>query len=250
MEKGGDEEDGKRGREDRASNDPKPNNPARGKRKRQAEEGRPKWQTAYENSGGTGRPGAGGELALVNSNKTRYSSIAEFLECCVYEDPITLMPVIVCTPDDVAAAVGPAVAAAVGPAVAAAVGPAVALAIAPLAAKINNGRKMASNRAAFSAVLKGTLAPAAATLVALEKESGGAGGLPGAPPPAPLPAAHPFAVGVAIPLFPATVAAVSSLSHAELNGLSILYNESFGIVAGDPVALRREKFRKWICGFC
>ncbi|KAL6071622.1 FAS1 domain-containing protein, variant 2 [Balamuthia mandrillaris] len=182
MEKGGDE-DGRRGREDRASNDPKQNNRAPRKRKRQTEEGRPKWQTAYEKYYKEKVPEELANLelvesmALVKSKKTRYSSIAEFFECCVYEDPITLMPVMVCTPGDVAAAVGPAVAlavgpavaAAVGPAVGAAVGPAVALAIAPLAAKINNIRKMASNRAAFSAVLKGTLAPTAASLFALEK---------------------------------------------------------------------------------
>jgi hypothetical protein len=62
-------------------------------------------------------------------------------------------------------------------------------------------------------------------------------------------AAAPVAVG-AIPLgvgFPATDMAIDSMNHADLQVLSIVYNETFNIVAGDDLGQRRDKFRAWLC---
>ena len=70
-----------------------------------------------------------------------------------------------CTPGDVAAAVGPAVAAAV----AAAVGPAVAASIAPLQAQFGNLRRGNLNKATIRAVRSGAVAAAAQPLLSFMK---------------------------------------------------------------------------------
>lgn len=90
-------------------------------------------------------------------------------------------------------------------------------------------------------------------LTALRKQIVGAGPpLPGAnpPPPGTIPVGHPFPIGTTIPSppFPADTAAAHALTVAEISLLSILYNESFGIVHGDSAHMKRQKFIHWACG--
>jgi hypothetical protein len=59
-------------------------------------------------------------------------------------------------------------------------------------------------------------------------------------------AAAPLPVGAAPPgVFPDDFA-VDAMSHGELQVLSIVYNETFDILAGDSLAQRRDKFRDWL----
>jgi hypothetical protein len=91
---------------------------------------------------------------------------------------------------------------------------------------------------------------ALAPLSPLFKENAGAGaGLPGFPP-GPFPAGHPFAVNIQIPVppFPAILGALYNLTHVQLSTLSAIYNNGFGIVAGDNIAIRRSKFENWCAG--
>jgi len=191
------------------------------------------------------------ELALEKKGKKKWRPVDEFLRSCVFnQEDYTLAPVLVATPGDVAAAVGPAVAAAVGPAVAAAVGP-VVVAIARLTAMISNLRPSNRNNAAIDAVRSGAVAAGAQPLNPLLKVTPGAGLiLPGGPGAGAVPIGHPFAVGVPIPSppFPATVAALDGLSLAHLDTLAVVYNEDFGIVGGDNAATKRRKFGLWISG--
>ena len=90
-------------------------------------------------------------------------------------------------------------------------------------------------------------------------QAGNGAGLPGMPPlPAGGPAvlavaaavaAAPVAVG-AVPLagvFPADDTAIDTMSHADLQILSVIYNETFHIIAIDNLGQRRRKFRSWLC---
>jgi|NOAtaT_7_FD_contig_101_436167_length_1207_multi_3_in_0_out_0_1 hypothetical protein len=80
------------------------------------------------------KPPTGSEnltLSEAVASRKKFAVLDDFFASCLYQDPITAQPVLVSTPADIAAAVGPAVAAAVGPAVAAAVGPAVTTAVGP-----------------------------------------------------------------------------------------------------------------------
>jgi hypothetical protein len=38
----------------------------------------------------------------------------------------------------------------------------------------------------------------------------------------------------------------SSYTHQEILNMIIFYNDRFGIVAGDDIATRRNKFREWL----
>jgi len=105
------------------------------------------------------------ELAKSKCKKRGWQSVNDFFESCTYRDDYTVTPVLVCTPGDVAAAVGPAVAAAV----AAAVGPAVAASIAPLQAQFGNLRRGNLNKATIRAVRSGAVAAAAQPLLSFMK---------------------------------------------------------------------------------
>jgi hypothetical protein len=48
--------------------------------------------------------------------------------------------------------------------------------------------------------------------------------------------------------FPASSTAALLLSHHELALLASFYNEDFGIVIGDQLAHRHEKFIQFVCG--
>jgi hypothetical protein len=65
-----------------------------------------------------------------------------------------------------------------------------------------------------------------------------------------LPGGHPLAVGAAVPSppFPATVADLQGLSHAQISALSVVYNDTFGIVAADGLVQRRGKVSNWLQG--
>ena len=62
-------------------------------------------------------------------------------------------------------------------------------------------------------------------------------------------AAVPLAVGAVPPagVFPASDTAIDTMSHADLQVLSIIYNETFDVLAGDTLGQRRGKFRSWLC---
>lgn len=140
-----------------------------------------------------------------------------------------------------------AVEAEVGPAVQVAVEEAVQAVI----ARLDNGRIMRRNAAAMATM------DVSAALKPLLKERAGAGPpLPGAAaaeaddePPLPG-ACEPYAVGVAIPSppFPATVGELRGLTPARLSALSVLYNDSFDIEAGDGATERAFKFGLWLQG--
>lgn len=78
---------------------------------------------------------------------------------------------------------------------------------------------------------------------------GAGAALPGAAAAA-LPVGHPFAVGAPIPSppFPNTVAAFDLLTLPQISLLAILYNDDFGILAGDLLPQRLEKLKRFICG--
>jgi len=199
---------------------------------------------------------AGLDLVKSRPEKKKWLAISGFFESCVYQDEYLAAPVLVSTPGDVAAAVGPAVAAAVGPAVAAAVGPAVAAALVGAMATINaqftNIRRGNRNKAGIKAVRNGAVVAGAQPLQPPLKVVAGAGPiLPGGPGAGPLPMGHPFPVGTPIPSppFPANVAALDALTLAQLDTLAVVYNEDFNVAAGDNVATRRTKFGLWMSGF-
>lgn len=57
------------------------------------------------------------------------------------------------------------------------------------------------------------------------------------------------AVGNPLPApFPANVDALNALTDAHINSLSIMANDTFGIVAVDNVTRRRQKFKVWLQG--
>jgi len=60
-----------------------------------------------------------------------------------------------------------------------------------------------------------------------------------------------LAIGVAVPSppFPNTTQDIIVLRHSQLQVLAILYNQTFGIVQGDPLPVRQAKFQAWIRGF-
>jgi hypothetical protein len=47
--------------------------------------------------------------------------------------------------------------------------------------------------------------------------------------------------------FPATPGALSTLTGSNINFLSIVYNDDFGIAQGDVVAQKLNKFEHWLC---
>jgi hypothetical protein len=143
-------------------------------------------------------------------------------------------------------------------AIAAAMPGAIAAAIAPLSAQLSNIPIRAYNKGQHAS-RQIVLAVPGPCRRPLKVEAGNGAGLPGMPVlpvggPAVLAvaaagAAAPVAVG-AIPLgvgFPATDMAIDSMNHADLQVLSIVYNETFNIVAGDDLGQRRDKFRAWLC---
>jgi hypothetical protein len=64
-------------------------------------------------------------------------------------------------------------------------------------------------------------------------------------------AAAPLAVGAAPPaeVFPANDAMIELMSHSDLQILSIIYNETFDILADDTLSQRRDKFRTWLSAY-
>ena len=93
------------------------------------------------------------ELAKSKCKKRGWQSVNDFFESCTYRDDYTVTPVLVCTPGDVAAAVGPAVAAS----------------IAPLQAQFGNLRRGNLNKATIRAVRSGAVAAAAQPLLSFMK---------------------------------------------------------------------------------
>jgi len=193
------------------------------------------------------------------SNSRVSHGMAEMLDSIIVPTPQGL-PVLVTTPGDIlglfapgapgavalAGAVGPAVAAAVGPAVAGAIGP-VAAAVALLTASLTNLKIARRNEHAISSTT--AINNQLALLQPLVKEVAGFGpGLPGAVAPAPGVAALAIGAPIPSPPFPANVAALRHLTNNQLAHLSVLYNDTFGIVAGDLVQVRLEKFERWVQG--
>jgi hypothetical protein len=58
----------------------------------------------------------------------------------------------------------------------------------------------------------------------------------------------PLLVGAApaVPPFPANLNALNAFTHQQISDLSVLYNDTFGIVAGDNIATRRTKLQFWV----
>ena len=54
-------------------------------------------------------------------------------------------------------------------------------------------------------------------------------------------------VGDPVAGFPGTHSEINGLTHAQLSMLAAAYNEDFGVVAGDNLNERREKFRTFVC---
>jgi hypothetical protein len=48
--------------------------------------------------------------------------------------------------------------------------------------------------------------------------------------------------------FPATVGELRGLTNADLNQLSILFNDSFGVLAGDKLPAKKAKFQRFVIG--
>ncbi|ELR22295.1 uncharacterized protein ACA1_252190 [Acanthamoeba castellanii str. Neff] len=156
------------------------------------------------------------------------------------QQPLFTAPVMVPTMADFAG-IAAAIAALPG-AVAAVVPGAVAAAMAPVAARVDNIRIRSYNKR------QRTIHQAHGV------QAGNGAGLPGMPAlpaggPASLAvaaavAAAPLAVGAVPPAgaFPATDATVGGMGHAELHILSIIYNETFDVLAGDNLGQRRDKF--------
>jgi len=120
--------------------------------------------------------------------------------------------------------------------------------MAGITARLDNQQTRAENRAILESSTR--VGAAASILVPILKEVAGAGvALPGVAAAA-LPVGHPFAVGAPIPSppFPNTVAALRTLTLAQISCLAILYNNDFRIVAGDTAVVRQEKFERFICG--
>lgn len=116
---------------------------------------------------------------------------------------------------------------------------------------MNNQRRFASNFANFNAAH--TASDFSHPLYPILKEQAGFGDpLPDIPaiPPGVLPAVAP-AIGTPIGApFPADVYALRNLTHVDINVLSILYNDTFGIIGVDNAQTRRDKFSRWITGRC
>mmetsp|Transcript_14870 Transcript_14870/g.21449 ORF Transcript_14870/g.21449 Transcript_14870/m.21449 type:complete len:242 (-) Transcript_14870:440-1165(-) len=82
------------------------------------------------------------------------------------------------------------------------------------------------------------------TIIALRKENQGWGDqLPGGFGNVPAYPAH--ALGQQCPFYPANYVELTGLSNVDLGNLSIYFNDDFGIVAGDNLAARRAKFRRF-----
>jgi len=189
--------------------------------------------------------------AILAKDKNKHEDLDLAILGCAYRPSLTVLPVLVSTPADLAGVFAPggpgalAVAAAVTAAVNAAVPAAVNAALVPIT---SNFRHYNRNERAFLSVP--ALDAGFATLSPIRKEVAGAGpGLPGVAAAA-LPAGHPFGVGVPIPSppFPATVAAFRALTLADISALSIIYNDTFGIVAADQLPQRLAKLERFVCG--
>lgn len=55
------------------------------------------------------------------------------------------------------------------------------------------------------------------------------------------------AVGDPVPGCPGTFSEMNGLTHQQLSALSAAYNDDFGVVTGDNLSTRREKFRNFVC---
>jgi hypothetical protein len=201
------------------------------------------WKEAFSALWKTPVPKEFSNLSLKEllARKDRPVEFEDFLSCV--PNVLVAAPVLVATPADVVAAVvaavGPAVAAAVGPAVVAAVGPAVTATFNLLQVNIRMSKR---NEHAFS----GT-AHAPQPLYPLLKTNVGVGpGLPNGPPAPPPGFVAAVAIGASPGNFPATTQALDNLTPAQLNGLAIMYNDDFGVLAGDNVTVTRNKFQSWV----
>jgi len=214
-----------------------------------------KWVQVFENLFLEPVPKKLADLSLdaLLQKKKKPQNIQDFCDSVV--SSVFGYPVLVPTQLDIVAlfgvgAVGSlALAAAVGPAVAAAVGPAVGpVVIAAVGIVSKNNRIVNKNAKAFEAI--NSLGQQ--QLFSLLKENAGVGpGLPnGAPIPANFPLGHPFAIGTPIPLpFPPNTTTALTLTHVQLNQLSIMYNDTFGVIAADDAITTRNKFNQWISGY-
>lgn len=125
--------------------------------------------------------------------------------------------------------------------------PAVAAAVAPIVSRLENSEARVKNCSRVDAANNGVHNAFASPLSPLCKIIAGLGPpLPGGAGGAGLIAPTVGAV-VGAP-FPGTVAALNAITAAQINVLARLFNDQFGIVAGDGLLERRQKFRDFVCG--
>lgn len=57
---------------------------------------------------------------------------------------------------------------------------------------------------------------------------------------------QPIPVGNPVPGFPATQAELNALTSLQLSELAMLYNDDFGVLAGDNLGTKLHKFRMFV----
>jgi hypothetical protein len=119
--------------------------------------------------------------------------------------------------------------------------------LAALNARFDNERVHRHNRHAFHAAVEMAGDNATGLSQVIKTVAGVGPGLPGL---LPIPAAGPVPPVGALPgpPFPADIGAMRALTAVQLNQLSVFFNDSFGIVAGDALDVQRQKFKAYICG--
>lgn len=117
-----------------------------------------------------------------------------------------------------------------------------------LTARMDNVRFQTRNNSIFNGSV--SFGSAASILTPLLKMTPGAGAALHGVAAAALPVGHPFAIGAPIPSppFPNSVATFATLTLPQISLLAILYNDDFGIVAGDLLPTWLDKFKQFICG--
>jgi hypothetical protein len=186
-----------------------------------------KWYYIFEELFGTKLEDKWKNLSLLElvKSKDRSEALDEFVRACVDTTVITC-PTLVATAADIV----PAVTAAMAPFQAS------------VTAQFHNLRMATRNRASYT-----VSASVAQPLYPLHKFTAGVGpGLPNLPPAPPMGFVVAVAVGAAPPGFPATTTDLQELNHGQLQGLSIMYNDDFGVLPGDDEATTRNKFQSWI----
>jgi hypothetical protein len=118
----------------------------------------------------------------------------------------------------------------------------------PLVARMDNAEARIRNCTRVDAANNGVPNAVASVLLPLRKINVGLGPpLPGGAAGGAGLMAPPVGAVVGAP-FPATVAALNAITAAHLNTLARLFSDQFGIVAGDGLPKKRQKFSDFVCG--